>query len=194
MNKECNRCSVTKDCGEFNKMTKSLDGLRYYCRECDRELRNLYYVDNKDKILTKSRKYRQTNKDQVRDRERIYSKNRREGEYLFKFKGSIRSLIHTSFRRRGLNKTSKTEIIIGCTIGDLWVHLVESALKRYGYWADFESYHIDHIIPISTAKSENDVIKLNHYSNLQLLFPVDNLLKGSNILDYPTSSDVIPQK
>ena len=30
-------------------------------------------------------------------------------------------------------------------------------------------WDIDHIIPISSAKNENDIIRLNHYSNLQPL-------------------------
>jgi len=30
-------------------------------------------------------------------------------------------------------------------------------------------WDIDHIIPISSAESEDDIIKLNHYTNLQPL-------------------------
>lgn len=31
-------------------------------------------------------------------------------------------------------------------------------------------WDIDHIIPLSTAKTEEDVIKLNHYTNLKPLY------------------------
>jgi hypothetical protein len=41
--------------------------------------------------------------------------------------------------------------------------------------------HIDHIIPISTAKTEQDVIKLNHYTNLQWLIDKDNLKKSNRL-------------
>jgi len=46
-------------------------------------------------------------------------------------------------------------------------------------WVDTKLLHIDHIIPLVTAKTEEDVIKLNHYSNLQYLFAEDNLEKGA---------------
>jgi hypothetical protein len=32
-----------------------------------------------------------------------------------------------------------------------------------------ECWHIDHKIPISSAKTEEEIIKLNHFSNLQPL-------------------------
>ena len=40
-------------------------------------------------------------------------------------------------------------------------------------------WHLDHIIPISWAKDEDEVIKLNHYKNLQPLWAEDNLLKNN---------------
>ena len=42
--------------------------------------------------------------------------------------------------------------------------------------------HIDHIIPLSSAKTEEEVYELCHYTNLQPLWAEDNLKKGSKIL------------
>ena len=44
-------------------------------------------------------------------------------------------------------------------------------------------WHLDHIIPLSTAKTEEDIIKLCHYTNLQPLWAEENLSKGNKILD-----------
>ena len=43
-------------------------------------------------------------------------------------------------------------------------------------------WHIDHIIPISSVKDENEMVKLNHYTNLQPLWEIDNLMKSNKII------------
>ena len=53
--------------------------------------------------------------------------------------------------------------------------------KKPFNWIELSLLHIDHIIPISSAKTKEDVIKLNHYSNLQYLFAEDNLEKGDSL-------------
>ena len=49
-------------------------------------------------------------------------------------------------------------------------------LENYGEW------HIDHIIPLATAQSIEDVKRLCHYTNLQPLWAQDNLRKGAKII------------
>ena len=39
--------------------------------------------------------------------------------------------------------------------------------------------HIDHIVPLATAKTEADVVRLCHYTNLQPLWAIDNRRKGA---------------
>ena len=61
-------------------------------------------------------------------------------------------------------------------------YLLETFKNRYGYeWNGVEPVHIDHIIPLATAKTENDVVKLCYYTNLQLLKAEDNLKKGAKL-------------
>jgi hypothetical protein len=38
---------------------------------------------------------------------------------------------------------------------------------------------MDHIIPISSAKTEEEIIKLNHYTNFQPLWWEENMAKGA---------------
>jgi hypothetical protein len=45
-----------------------------------------------------------------------------------------------------------------------------------------KSIHIDHIIPLSSANTEEDIYKLCHYTNLQPLWAEDNIKKGDKIL------------
>jgi len=50
-------------------------------------------------------------------------------------------------------------------------------LDNQGKW------HLDHIIPLATTKTEKDVIRLNHYTNFQPLWAKDNLSKGYKIIE-----------
>jgi len=43
-------------------------------------------------------------------------------------------------------------------------------------------WHIDHIIPLSSAKTDEEVFKLCHYKNLQPLWAFENLSKGDKII------------
>ena len=49
-------------------------------------------------------------------------------------------------------------------------------------WENQGKWHIDHITPLSSAKTEEEVYRLCHYTNLQPLWAEDNLKKGSKIL------------
>jgi 5-methylcytosine-specific restriction endonuclease McrA len=44
-----------------------------------------------------------------------------------------------------------------------------------------ETWQLDHIIPISTAETEEEIIKLNHYSNFMPLCSRKNLEKSNTI-------------
>lgn len=44
------------------------------------------------------------------------------------------------------------------------------------------TWQIDHIIPIDMAKTEDDIIKLNHYTNLRPLCSKENLDKSNKII------------
>ena len=65
---------------------------------------------------------------------------------------------------------------------ELYIYLRETFKNNYGYdWNGIEKVHIDHIIPLSVAKTEKDVMKLCHYTNLQLLKAKDNLHKYNKL-------------
>jgi hypothetical protein len=51
------------------------------------------------------------------------------------------------------------------------------------FWECFHGteYHIDHIIPLSSAKDAKSMLKLWHYTNLQWLLAVDNIEKSDKL-------------
>jgi len=167
--KVCNVCNIEKPYTEFHKHGLNRSGsIRYKpcCKDCRSN-------DNKEKEY--KRIYRENNKDNIREYNRKYEKNRKEYDELFKFKRSVRSLICRSFKYVG-KKSSKTTDMIGCSIEELKKH-IESLFLDGMNWDNRHLWHIDHIKPLSTAKTIDDVYILNHYTNLRPLWAVDNLNK-----------------
>ena len=136
------------------------------------EYRKKYNEKNKVLISEYNKKYREKNRGRFNDRQKV----RRKTEPLFKLKCSIRSRILTAFKQKGYSKKSKTHQILGCSFEELKIHL-EVMFEPWMSWDNFGIYNgdlnygwdIDHIIPLSSAETEEDVIRLNHYTNLQPL-------------------------
>lgn len=147
---------------------------------------------NAERLAEYSKQYRTANaeaiskKRQLKDRENrprinAYIKNKRATDPLFKLSTQVRGLIRISLKNRGYGKDTHTYDILGCDYETLWQHLKQSWLDNYGQEWNGEPYHIDHIIPLATAKTEQEVKDLCYYKNLQLLKPRDNLVKNKSL-------------
>jgi len=103
----------------------------------------------------------------------------------------MRNIINKSFTRNGYTKISKSQLIIGCSFDELKKY-IESKFETWMTWenrglynGDFNyGWDIDHIIPLSSALTEEDVIRLNHYTNLQPLCSKINRDIKSNLVEY----------
>jgi len=163
--KKCSSCSKWKPATTefFNASKNRPFGIHYYCKCCS-------YIKSKNWRLIKEN----------RDKEYIYKKQRLLTDDIFRFKNNVRCLIKNSFKRGSnkFNKNSKTENILGCTIQEFRLYIENKFIEgmtfeNYGEW------HLDHIKPLSLSKTEEDVILLNHYTNFQPLWAIDNLRKGN---------------
>jgi hypothetical protein len=206
--KTCNKCKVLKPLECFYKGDTYKDGHRAKCIECikayqqeNKELKKEYlkkYKElNKKNLKLKNKEYRDKNSEKIktwrienenyfksyridnRENSRNYVKNRNTVDPIFKFKNNVRRLLLHSFKRgrKNLKKIDKTEIILGCTIEEFVIYISKKfkegmTLGNHGEW------HIDHVIPLVTATTEEEVIKLNHYTNLQPLWAKENFSKG----------------
>lgn len=90
---------------------------------------------------------------------------------------------------KGYSKKSKTIQILGCSYVEFKEHL-ENQFKPWMNWENHGKYNgtlnygwdIDHIIPVSSAKTEAEVIQLNHFSNFQpLCSKVNRDIKRDNL-------------
>lgn len=80
----------------------------------------------------------------------------------------------------GAIKTSPTFESLGYTVDDFVFHIEKQFLPRMS-WANMSEWQIDHIIPISTAKTEQDVIALNQLYNLRPMWAKENNSKKNKI-------------
>lgn len=144
---------------------------------------------NKEKHKEYHKNYDIINREDKRKYHREYIKNRCNIDPLFKLKKLIRENISQSIKRNKYNKNSKTQTILGCTFEEFKIHL-ESKFEPWMSWENQGLYNgelnygwdIDHIIPISSAKTEEEIIKLNHFSNLQpLCSKINRDIKRNNI-------------
>ena len=139
-----------------------------------------YYERNKDYFYEKSQRWMAENPERSRESMRKAEAKMRESNPLFALKKRLRSLVGGSLKNRGLRKHASTERILGCTWEELYRH-IESQFVGGMSWSNRSQWHIDHVIPLASAESEEELIGLNHYTNLQPLWAIDNLLKGAKL-------------
>lgn len=192
--KDCTICNISKDFSMFNKNKHEKDGLERRCKSCRKEYYSLnkehtlnrvkkYYKENKEKYFTeksiKKRKectknWRSNNKEQMNNYAKLYHFNERRNNPLFKIKHNIRNRINKFIK----NKSKTSLDIIGCSFEELKIYL-ESKFKIGMSWDNYGEWHIDHIIPLASAKTEEEIYKLCHHLNLQPLWAIENMSKGS---------------
>ena len=155
-----------------------------------------YYQDNKEIILKKNSSYQkeylsiEDNRIKRNKKINIRFKERIKIDPLFSISTIIRNLIKYSLKVNNHVKSHKTEEILGCSFDEFKIY-IESKFENWMTWDNRGLYNgqfnfgwdIDHIIPLSSAKCEEDVIKLNHYSNLQpLCSKINRDIKKDKIL------------
>ena len=201
--KVCTKCNIEKELKYFNKMSKVKCGVRSYCRECQSIESKKYRINNKEKIKEYNTKWNKENQEYYKkyfeeynklnyekEKERKlkwsrdnkeysnnYQKQRKKEDILFRLKTNIR----TSVNRYLKYKSKHTFDIVGCTPQFLKEHL-ETQFIDGMTWENRSEWHIDHIIPLSSAKTEDELYMLCHYKNLQPLWAEDNLKKSNKIL------------
>jgi hypothetical protein len=185
--KKCINCNEEKDLDRFDNRKKSKDGYRNQCKECLYKksiLRKNSLSEEKKEEKRIERNKRNRNYRNKRSAEsKLKEKQRRRKNHLKRLEKDPLYRLRISYLRR-LNKSIKRFNIrdikfldnLGCTLEVLKLH-IESKFDNWMNWENYGLYNgqlnygwdIDHIIPISNARSEEEFFKLFHYTNLQPL-------------------------
>jgi hypothetical protein len=153
------------------------------------------YLINKDDILAYAKKYRGKNNTVLNDKNKAYcdtnkeKRNKRDrnkilNNPLLKISRNLNCLIRSSLRNGGFTKKSKTFDTLGCSFDEFKQH-IESQWESWMNWGNYgnpkdgvyemnKTWDFDHKEPISSAKTEEQIIKLNHYTNYQPLCSYTN--------------------
>jgi hypothetical protein len=186
--KRCTVCKKLQSFCEFNKHKNMKYGLAVECKSCRKIINANYKKNNRDKINKKNAEYRKENKikasefyqkNKLRIRDKI--NDRYYSDDIFRLKTNIRNRIYEIFRDKNLSKNNKTEEILGISFENFKVY-IEQQFKDGMSWENRSKWHIDHKVPLSFAKTEEEIIKLNYYTNLQPLWSYENLSKNNQLL------------
>jgi hypothetical protein len=158
-------------------------------REKHREKRYQMTRDWRERNKEHLRAYYETNKDRSRKNLRRWVKARYAADPQYALIVKARTLIRHAFNRFGFKKKTKTEELLGCDWETLKRH-IESQFYGGMTWESFQQKNhigtsmveIDHIIPISSAKTEEDVMRLSNHNNLRPLWWWENREKRDKIL------------
>lgn len=125
-----------------------------------------------------AKSYRARNHKMLLEQERL----KRKDDHLYRLKCNLSKRIKDALKQGGYSKTSKTMQILGCGIDELKAHIERQFTKGMSWAKLGPEIHIDHIIPLATAKSEEDLAALNHFTNLRPMWAKENLEKSDAIL------------
>ena len=203
-NKYCPGCSETKSVSFFYKNKLNKDGHDTYCEDCRRG----FLTKKREEERIKYKKIKKTlkrgdvsseglifwgydllaknfehwvNKDRFEEK-RIIFNNRRSARYhedpLYKFRKDISKNMHKSLKKLNGSKNGKSKCeIIGLSMVDFQEYLSDRFSEGMS-WERRSEWHIDHILPLSAAKTEEEMKMLWHYTNMQPMWAIDNWAKG----------------
>ena len=163
--KICCQCKEEKLLSEFFKNSVNKDGLYCKCKVCR---------PYSDKRYIKKSNPRQPLDKKLKNISRNINRN-----------------IRRSFKKKGMVKSKTVCEILGCSYQDFKLY-IELQFESWMNWDNYGLYNgkfnygwdLDHIVPKSIAKTEEDILKLNHYTNFRPLCSKTNRDIKKNKLDF----------
>jgi len=186
--KKCNKCGLEKPFSDFSTDNSKKDKLQGKCKVCNKaevlkhiKTNNYQHQkvwNNKNNKLY-FREWKENNKEYWNE----YQKHRRVEDPYYSLYINLRSRISNLLT--GKTKSKRTQEIIGLPLDEFKIYLEKQWIEGMN-WGNYGcgegKWVIDHKTPIASAVSENDIINLNHYTNLQPMWWKDNLIKSAKII------------
>lgn len=143
--KTCRACNIEQPKSNFSKQVTGKDGLRARCKSCTSVTDRAYHKKHAKKRRKMSRQWQL-------DNPKRYQKNKRRA-------------LEVRQRRIAEQTPPQSQLELSALEG---LYMMAKILSN----SCGESYHIDHIIPLSKGGP-------HHFDNLQILSAEDNIKKGN---------------
>ena len=141
--------------------------------------RQIYYKNNKEKILAQVKKYSSLNQDKIKQKFVRYKETGKTKEYRDKNKHitAWRNLLNNSLKRLGQIKENKTNKLLGYSALELKQH-IESLFTEGMSWDNYGDWHIDHIKPVVSFQKDTTPNIVNALSNLRPMWSTTREING----------------
>lgn len=195
----CRICNQTKSIHGFYVSKPAQDRkspkIETRCKSCTRD----HYNTNRETILSRAASKRipkvkppKKTVEENRIRQAAYKRNKRQSDPMFKLRSNVGTSIANALSAGGYKKTSNTASILGCTFKEFYIHIEQQFVPGMS-WANRNNWHIDHIVPLSFAENEQELLALNHYTNLRPLWSIENQNKAGMLTDDSVNHSVYKQ-
>lgn len=189
--KVCSKCNEEQPYSNYHFNKGCVGGVNSYCKTCHLEKKQNWRKNNPEEYKKQTKNYWEKVKEVQSEKKKVwietnrekynsYWTNRKKNDPVFRLVTNMRSRIWKYTTLMSITKKNKTFDIVGCTPEFLKEHLEAQFIDGMS-WDNRSEWHIDHIIPLSSAKTEEELYKLCHYSNLQPLWAGDNLSKRNKV-------------
>lgn len=177
-------------------------------RQRRKETHKAYHVNNKETIQAKARNRYHANIDVERAKSRrksstpqskanqkkwqkenaeylrAYYRNKRATDPLHKLSANLRNRMGIALKTKKFKKSHKLAQYLGCSLEELVAHLekqFQPGMSWDNYGKGSDKWNVDHIIPLASANTPEELIKLSHYTNLQPLWQPENMRKSASM-------------
>jgi flagellar biosynthesis GTPase FlhF len=136
-----------------------------------RQKHNEYKEKHREEIAQYHKQYKQRNKEKINALDRNNHKQRYHTDPLFQLVAILRSRIHTTLGRKDWQKGLIYSDVLKCSVTEFLAHVGIRPSPNH---------HLDHICPCNQAQNEEELLKLQHYTNLRWLPAEENLSKSDS--------------
>lgn len=184
--KKCGMCLEVKEVGCFH-MCKAKKGPASKCKNCHiaylKMQRTLF--PEKEKMYAKrwqernpekykahynrtNKRFREENKSYYAE----YMRNKLATDTIFSLRFRISSYIRCGLHKGQWSRKDIVEPILGCSVKELEKYVCVESYRSKG-----NDWHVDHAVPLKCAKTEPEVLALNHFSNIRITSKEENRAK-----------------